>query len=101
ACEAVMDDLAAIVDGDVAITQKHADHLATCDACRDARHEATRLRARVAEAGADWVAPPPAALEGRVANALDARAGSPAEARPAAPGQATAVERKHPPKQEA
>jgi predicted anti-sigma-YlaC factor YlaD len=55
-CEHVSEDLSAIVDGDREIIARHADHLASCDACRDARHDATLLAKRVAEAGSDHVA---------------------------------------------
>src|ERR1051325_7991089 len=54
ACEAVMDDMAALADGDREAIAKHAEHLAGCDACRDARHEATEMGRRIAEAGADY-----------------------------------------------
>ncbi len=70
-CEAVRDDLAALVDGDADALRRHAEHLADCDACRDARHEARRLAEHVADAGHDYA--PPADLEARVLTALAAR----------------------------
>ncbi len=84
ACEKFLDDLAAIVEGDEALLEKHLDHLADCDACRDARHEATEIAKRVADAGADYA--PPEDMEARVLAAIDADdagagAASPAEAR--------------------
>ena len=42
ACDQVNDDLAAIVDGDHDTIARHAEHLASCDTCRDARHESRR-----------------------------------------------------------
>jgi len=70
ACEKFLDDLAAIVDGDDELLEAHLDHLADCDACRDARHEATEMAARVAGAGADYA--PPEDMEARVLAAIDA-----------------------------
>jgi tetratricopeptide (TPR) repeat protein len=71
ACEALRDELAALVDGDADALRRHADHLAECDDCRDLRHEARRLAERVAESGRDHA--PPADLEARVLTALAAR----------------------------
>jgi hypothetical protein len=64
ACERFLDDLAAVADGDPDVLALHLDHLERCDACRDARHEATAALGAVAEAGDDFVAP--ADLEARV-----------------------------------
>ncbi|HSN25553.1 MAG TPA: FecR domain-containing protein, partial [Kofleriaceae bacterium] len=81
------DELALIVDGDRAAIDRHADHLASCDACRDARHDATQLAALVATAGSDYA--PGADMEARLLAALDrSPAASPAptpvvEAKPA------------------
>ncbi len=55
-CDQVSDDLSALVDGDRDAIARHADHLASCDHCRDARHEATLLADRVTASGADYVA---------------------------------------------
>ncbi len=55
-CDRVTDDLSALVDGDRDAIARHADHLAGCDHCRDARHEATLLAERVTAAGADYIA---------------------------------------------
>ena len=55
-CDRVTDDLSALVDGDRDAIARHADHLASCDHCRDARHEATLLAERVTASGADYVA---------------------------------------------
>ena len=48
--EAVLDDLDALIAGDEVVMARHADHLAGCDACRDAKYEAAQVakRARVA-----------------------------------------------------
>jgi ferric-dicitrate binding protein FerR (iron transport regulator)/Mg-chelatase subunit ChlD/tetratricopeptide (TPR) repeat protein len=69
-CLAVREDLAAIVDGDPEAVRRHADHLASCDECRDARHAAAAAARLLGAAGADFV--PPADLEARLAAALDA-----------------------------
>jgi ferric-dicitrate binding protein FerR (iron transport regulator) len=68
-CEQVTDDLALIVEGDRDAIDRHADHLASCDACRDARHEASELVKLVATAGSDYK--PGADLEARLLAALD------------------------------
>jgi Mg-chelatase subunit ChlD len=52
-CDAVLEDLAALADGDREAVAKHAEHLASCDSCRDARHEATQLAQMIGNAGAD------------------------------------------------
>ena len=41
-CSLVQDDLADLVAGDSATIARHADHLASCDDCRDARHDVLR-----------------------------------------------------------
>lgn len=56
-CTEVQDDLAELVAGDRDAIARHAEHLASCDACRDARHEATELAALIGQAGSDHVAP--------------------------------------------
>ncbi len=56
-CNLVHDDLADLVAGDSATIARHADHLASCDDCRDARHEASMLADQLGAAGADYVAP--------------------------------------------
>jgi len=53
--EDVLDDLDALVAGDRDAIARHAEHLAGCDACRDAKHEAAQLAAQLAKAGADYV----------------------------------------------
>nr|HEX4315686.1 VIT domain-containing protein [Kofleriaceae bacterium] len=65
-----MDELELLVSGDVDAIAKCADHLAGCDACRDARHDAERAAAAVRGAGGDYVAQPDA-LMARVMAALD------------------------------
>jgi Mg-chelatase subunit ChlD/tetratricopeptide (TPR) repeat protein len=71
ACEALRDELAALVDGDADALRRHAEHLAECDDCRDLRHEARRVAERTAEAGREYAAP--GDLEARVLAALAAR----------------------------
>jgi len=56
-CNEVQDELADLVAGDRDAIARHSEHLASCDACRDARHEATELAARVGTAGSDHVSP--------------------------------------------
>jgi len=92
-CNEVNDDLADLVAGDRDAIARHAEHLATCDACRDLRHEATELAALLGQAGSDHVpqhdlrakvlaaiaepAPPVA----KVAEAIEAKKPAPAPAR--------------------
>ncbi len=54
-CAHVHDDLADLVAGDPATIARHADHLASCDDCRDARYEAEQLADQIADAGADHI----------------------------------------------
>lgn len=67
-CAHFQDELADWIDGDV--SPEAAAHLAGCDACRDLRHEASRVARRVARAGADYVAPDPELLAARVLAAI-------------------------------
>src|SRR5438552_17659728 len=53
-CDQVQDELAAIVDGDRDAIARHAEHLASCDACRDARHDAQQIAALVGAAGGEY-----------------------------------------------
>ena len=69
-CDRVIDDLADLVAGDDAAIARHAEHIASCDACRDLRHEASQLTAKLAEAGNDHV--PPVDLASRVLARIDA-----------------------------
>ncbi len=66
--EHITDDLAALVDNDDAAIARHAEHLASCDDCRDARHDASNLADLVGHAGDDHVA---SDLADRVLAALD------------------------------
>jgi tetratricopeptide (TPR) repeat protein len=68
-CSEVIDNMADVLDGSAA--QHLLDHIAGCDTCRDARHDAERGRALVEQAGADFVAP--ADLEARLGAALERR----------------------------
>jgi tetratricopeptide (TPR) repeat protein len=80
-CRIVREELAAIVDGDAATLAHHADHLAGCDDCRDARHEAARIAALLARAGDDHA---DVDVEARLLAALDGEAPATAPA-PVAP----------------
>ena len=76
ACARFREELAAWIDG--SLSPDAAQHLATCDECRDLRHEA-RMRARaVSRAGDDYVASSGDALASRLLAVIDARAGAPA-----------------------
>ena len=56
-CQTVQDDLADLVAGDSATIARHSDHLASCDDCRDARHDAAQLVKLLPYAGRDHVSP--------------------------------------------
>lgn len=56
-CQPIHDDLADLVAGDPAAIARHSAHLASCDDCRDARHEAARVAELLPAAGADYVVP--------------------------------------------
>ncbi len=75
ACNDVHDDLGAIVDGRAAAVRRHADHLASCDDCRDLRHAAAAAAEAIADAGADFVVPHD--LEDRLRFALSTRKETP------------------------
>ncbi|MBZ0120647.1 MAG: hypothetical protein K8H88_26880, partial [Sandaracinaceae bacterium] len=62
--EALLDDLAPLVDGDPEALERHADFLADDDEARDLRHDATAAAELLKRAGADYV--PPADLEARL-----------------------------------
>src|SRR3569623_658270 len=76
-CDQLTEDLSLIVEGDRAAIDRHADHLAGCDACRDARHEATQLARLVAATGSDFV--PSKDLAARLLAALDKQPDKPVE----------------------
>src|SRR5688572_12546302 len=67
-CSEVEDRMAEILDGSA--PDHLLDHLADCDRCRDARHDAERARELVAASPGDYE--PPADLESRILAALDA-----------------------------
>ena len=67
-CDQVTEDLAALADGDRDAIARHAEHLASCDACRDARHEASQLASLIATAGADFT---PSNAVDRLLEAID------------------------------
>jgi len=52
-CDHVTDELAELIAGDRAAIARHAEHLAGCDACRDARHDAQQLAELIGGAGDD------------------------------------------------
>lgn len=54
-CERVVSEMASVLDGSAA--PELLDHLASCDACRDARHDAERGELLVSEAGSDFALP--------------------------------------------
>jgi tetratricopeptide (TPR) repeat protein len=87
-CDHVRDELSALVDGDRDAIARHAEHLAGCDACRDARHDAARLVALVGAAGLDHLAPDDLVV--RVLAAADREAANPMA--PAAPPPAASDE---------
>jgi hypothetical protein len=68
-CAQIEEQMAEILDGTAA--EELYDHIADCDACRDARHDAEQAAELCAAAGADYR--PPADLEQRVLAALDAQ----------------------------
>ena len=57
ACEPVLEELDELVAGNPDAITRHAAHLASCDDCRDARHDAVQLADLVGAAGADYVMP--------------------------------------------
>ena len=82
-CEQVTEDLSAILDGDRDVIARHADHLASCDHCRDTRHDAAQLAKQLALAGADYV--PDAGLHDRLLVAVDREQAPVAKPAPVAP----------------
>ena len=72
ACTNFLDDLAAVVDGDEAALDRHLDHLAECDSCRDARHEANQVASALKVSGADYA--PPDDMKARLLAAIAAEA---------------------------
>jgi tetratricopeptide (TPR) repeat protein len=80
-CTEVTENMADVLDGSA--DQRLLDHIADCDACRDARHDAERGRDLVRHAGADFAVP--ADLEARLAASLAQRQPAVEPARPAAP----------------
>lgn len=71
-CNQVQDQLSELLDGDRDAIARHADHLAGCEACRDARHDAARLADAIAAAGDDHA--PTGDLMARLLAAVDAEA---------------------------
>jgi ferric-dicitrate binding protein FerR (iron transport regulator)/Mg-chelatase subunit ChlD len=56
-CADVLDALAQIVEGDEETIERFANHLASCDHCRDLRHDARLAAEAAAEAGAAYEHP--------------------------------------------
>ena len=56
-CADLREHLAALVDGDAVVLERFVDHLASCDACRDLRHEAQSVPAQVKYSGDDFAVP--------------------------------------------
>ncbi|MEJ7598790.1 MAG: VIT domain-containing protein [Kofleriaceae bacterium] len=79
-CDHITDDLADLVANDAAAIARHADHLATCDHCRDARHDAAELASALAHAGSDHAAANGDQLAERLLARLDADVVVPAPA---------------------
>lgn len=69
--DALLDELALVVDGDAGAIDRHMDLLTDDDRARDLLHGARGAAEAIAEAGADYR--PPADLEARLFAALDAR----------------------------
>lgn len=82
-CETAHDRVADLLDGTAPV--ELVDHVASCDRCRDLRHDASRVASLVAAAGDDFQ--PIVDLEARLFAALDGRAPAP----PAEPGGAPSV----------
>ncbi|HEY3497909.1 MAG TPA: hypothetical protein VGK73_24590, partial [Polyangiaceae bacterium] len=68
-CDEVLEHLAELVEGSA--EPALYEHVADCDRCRDARHEAERALETIRRAGSDYL--PPDELEAAVLSALDAR----------------------------
>src|SRR5262245_28874322 len=89
-CQDVRDQLCELADGEPEAIARHAEHLADCDECRDARHDAARLAAVIRAAGDDHV--PRQDLAERVLAALDRNAALAARDRDAALAEPTVPE---------
>src|SRR5216110_2068778 len=81
----VLDDLAALVAGESDAIARHAEHLASCDECRDKKHEAAGVAKLVTFAGSDYVANPALidSLLGKLDIAPEAATPAPEAAKPA------------------
>jgi Mg-chelatase subunit ChlD/tetratricopeptide (TPR) repeat protein len=88
-CAEVTDRLAEVIDGTA--EERLYEHIASCDACRDARHEAERARDAAREAGADYREPND--LEARLERALEKGSAPEATAPESAQPESTRVER--------
>ncbi len=54
-CERIVDEMASVLDGSA--PAEMLDHVAGCDTCRDARHDAERAELLMTEAGSDFQLP--------------------------------------------
>ena len=53
-CHELARDLAVVADGDAEALAQHVTHLATCDTCRDLRHDARQLLGQLAGLASDF-----------------------------------------------
>ena len=60
-CERIAEEMASVLDGSA--PAELLDHVADCDECRDARHDAERAALLLSEAGRDFQLPPGLALD--------------------------------------
>jgi tetratricopeptide (TPR) repeat protein len=92
-CDLFRDELGPVIDGDEQAIERHLEHLADCDDCRDLRHEADLARQAVAAAGSDFLETDD--LVARVLERIDSEAAAPvrgeAEGAPATPATARKV----------
>src|SRR5512137_548972 len=84
-CQQVDEAMADLLEGQG--SEELREHLAECDRCRDARHDAERVAALLGEAGADFVMP--AEVEQGLGRAIEGAPQAAAEA--AAPAGKTEV----------
>ncbi len=89
-CAEVLERLAEVIDGTA--DERLYEHIASCDDCRDARHEAERARDAARDAGADYREPKD--LEARLERALEANGDAAETAAPEPSGTRRAAEPK-------
>ncbi|HEY4059627.1 MAG TPA: VIT domain-containing protein [Kofleriaceae bacterium] len=91
-CNDVLDDLSDIVSGDSAAIARHAEHLSSCDACRDLRHEVETAAGLAAHAGDDYA--PMNDLASRVLARIDEVPAAKIEVVEATPAEKKAADKK-------